>query len=190
MAQSLSGKKVAILATDGVEQSELQEPCKALKQEGATVEVVSPKSGEIQSMVMDEKFGEKIKVDRTLAEARPEDYDAIHLPGGVANPDRLRIIDQAVAFARHFWDAQKPIGVICHGPWTLINAGVVKGLEITSWPSLRVDLINAGAKWVDQQVTVDRGVVSSRKPDDLPAFCQKLIEEFREGRHPRRQAAE
>src|SRR5258708_37291736 len=125
-------------------------------------------------MVMDEKFGEKLKVDRTLAEARPEDSDAIHLPGGSANPDRLRIIDQAVAFARHFWDAQKPIGVICHGPWTLIKAGVVKGPELTSWPSLRVDLIKSGAERVDQPVTVERGGVSSRKPHDLPAICETL----------------
>ncbi|HEX7968442.1 MAG TPA: type 1 glutamine amidotransferase domain-containing protein [Stellaceae bacterium] len=190
MAQSLTGKRIAILATDGVEQSELQEPYKALKQAGATVDVVSPKSGEIQSMVMDEKFGEKIKVDKTLDEARPEDYDAVHLPGGVANPDRLRIIDKAVAFARHFWDAQKPIGVLCHGPWTLINAGVVKGLQITSWPSLQVDLQNAGANWVDQQLVVDRGVISSRSPKDLPAFCPKIVEEFGAGKDPHRQAAE
>ncbi len=190
MAQDLKGKRVAILATDGVEQSELQEPYKALKQAGATVDVVSPKSGEIQSMVFDEKFAERIKVDKTLDEARPEDYDAIHLPGGVANPDRLRIIDKAVAFARHFWEAQKPIAVICHGPWTLIEAGVVKGLKITSWRSLRTDLKNAGANWVDEQLVLDRGVISSRSPKDLPACCPKIVEEFSEGKHPQRQAAE
>lgn len=188
MAQDLKGKRVAILATDGVEQSELEEPQKALKQAGATVEVVSPKSGDIQSMIFDKKFGDKITVDRTLDEARPDEYDAIVMPGGTTNPDQLRIIDKAVAFARHFWDAQKPIGVICHGPWTLINAGVVKGLRITSWPSLRVDLQNAGANWVDQQVVVDRGVVSSRSPNDLQAFCPKIVEEFREGRHQRKAA--
>lgn len=189
MAQSLSGKKVAIMATDGVEQSELQEPLKALKEAGAAVEVVAPHSGEIQAMQHHEK-GEKINVDRALDDASPENYDAIVLPGGVANPDQLRMIGKAVSFARHFYDAQKPIAVICHGPWTLVEAGVVKGLEITSWPSLRTDLRNAGARWVDRDVVVDKGVVSSRKPQDLPAFIKKMIEEFREGRHTQRPAAE
>ena len=189
MAQSLLGKKIAILATDGFEQSELQEPLKALKQEGATVDVVAPHDGEIQGMQHHDK-GEKQKVDRTLEQARPEEYDGLVLPGGVANPDQLRTIDKAVSFARHFFSAQKPIAVICHGPWTLLEAGVVKGLKMTSWPSLKTDLKNAGAQWVDQEVVTDRGVVSSRKPGDLPAFCKKMVEEFREGRHSQRQAAE
>lgn len=189
MAQSLSGKKIAILATDGVEQSELQEPLKALKEAGAAVEVVAPHGGEIQGMQHHDK-GAKIRVDRVLDDASPENYDAIVLPGGVANPDELRTIGKAVAFARHFYDAQKPIAVICHGPWTLIEANVVKGLEITSWPSLRTDLRNAGARWADREVVVDQGIVSSRKPQDLPAFVKKMVEEFREGRHTRRRAAE
>ncbi len=188
MAQNLTGKKIAILATDGVEQVELTEPMKALKNEGAQVEIVAPHDGEIQGFNHLDK-GDKMKVDRALDEARPEDYDAIVLPGGVANPDQLRTNSKAVAFARHFYDAQKPIAVICHGPWTLINAGGVKGLEITSWPSLETDLKNAGARWVDREVVVDRGIVSSRKPNDLPMFCAKMVEEFKEGRH-RRQAAE
>lgn len=189
MAQALSGKKIAILATDGFEQAELQEPMKALKQEGAAVEVVAPHGGEIQGMKHHDK-GDKVKVDRSLDEAHPEDYNAIVLPGGVANPDQLRTIDRAVAFAKHFFDAKKPIAVICHGPWTLVEAGVVKGVEMTSWPSLKTDLRNAGARWVDQEVVVDRGIVSSRKPDDLPAFCRKMVEEFSEGRHQHRPAAE
>jgi protease I len=189
MAQELTGKKVAILATDGVEQVELTEPMKALKNAGATVEVVSPHGGQIQGMNHHEK-GDKIKVDRVLPQARPASYDGIVLPGGVANPDALRTNEDAIAFARHFHDTKKPIAVICHGPWTLIEAGVVKGREMTSWPSLKTDLINAGAHWVDREVVVDEGIVSSRKPDDLPAFCKKMVEEFAEGRHQQRHAAE
>lgn len=189
MAQSLSGKKIAILATDGFEQAELQEPLKALRNEGAQVDIVAPHGGEIQGMRHHDK-GETMKVDRTLDEARPEDYSAIVLPGGVANPDQLRTIEKAVAFARHFFDAKKPIAVICHGPWTLVEAGIVKGVEMTSWPSLKTDLKNAGAHWVDKEVVVDQGIVSSRKPDDLPAFCKKMVEEFKEGRHQQRHAAE
>ena len=189
MAQGLAGKKVAIRATDGVAQVALTKPLEALKNEGATVEIVAPHGGEIQGFKHLDK-GDMVKVDRTLDEASPDNYDAIMLPGGVANPDQLRMIPKAVSFARHFFDAQKPIAVICHGPWTLLEAGVVKDLEITSWPSLKTDLENAGARWVDQQVVVDSGVVSSRKPDDIPTFCKKMVEEFREGRHTRRQAAE
>jgi protease I len=188
MAQGLSGKKIAILATDGFEQAELQEPLKALKNAGAEVEIVAPHDGLIQGMRHHEK-GDKAKVDRTLAQARPEDYSAIVLPGGVANPDQLRTNDRAVSFVRHFFHAKKPIAVICHGPWTLIEAGVVKGVEMTSWPSLKTDLENAGARWVDKEVVVDSGIVSSRKPDDLPAFCRKMVEEFQEGRHQQRQTA-
>ncbi len=189
MAQALRGKKVAILATDGVEQVELTEPMKALKNAGAEVEVVAPHGGQIQGMNHHEK-GDTIKVDRVLPEARLASYDAIVLPGGVANPDALRMNEDAVAFARHFHDTKKPIAVICHGPWTLIEAGVVKGREMTSWPSLKTDLVNAGAHWVDREVVVDEGIVSSRKPDDLPVFCKKMVEEFAEGRHQQRHAAE
>jgi protease I len=189
MAQSLSGKRVAILATDGFEQSELQEPLKALKAAGAQPEVVAPHGGEIQGMKHHDK-GDKVKVDRTLDDARPDDYSALVLPGGVANPDQLRTVEKAVAFTRHFFEAKKPVAAICHGPWTLVEANVVKGREMTSWPSLKTDLRNAGAKWVDKEVVVDHGLVTSRKPDDLPAFCKKMVEEFAEGRHAQQHAAE
>jgi protease I len=178
----LSGKKVAVLATDGFEQSELEKPIEALKAAGATVEVVSPKSGEIQGMEHKEK-GRSVRVDRELAQARAEDYDSIVLPGGVANPDALRLEPKAIEFIRAFAEAGKPIAAICHGPWTLINAEAVEGKRMTSWPSLEADLKNAGADWVDEEVVVDDGLVTSRKPDDLPAFCAKMIEEFAEGRH-------
>jgi protease I len=189
MAKSLSGKRVAILATDGFEQSELLEPLKALLDAGAKAEVVAPHSGEIQGMQHLEK-GQKVKVDRVLDDARPDDYDALLLPGGVANPDQLRMIGAAVAFVRHFVDAKKPVAAICHAPWTLIEADVVRGREVTSWPSLRTDLKNAGARWVDREVVVDSGLVTSRKPDDLPAFNRKMVEEFAEGRHARQHAAQ
>jgi protease I len=189
MAETLSGRRIAILATDGVEQAELQQPLAALRQAGAEVDIVAPHGGEIQGMRHEEK-GDRIKVGRTLDAARPDDYSALVLPGGVANPDKLRIQAAAVAFVRHFVDAKKPIAVICHGPWTLIEAGGVKGMEITSWPSLKTDLKNAGARWVDREVVVDRGLVSSRKPDDLPAFCRNMVEEFAEGVHRQRPAAE
>jgi protease I len=182
MAQSLSGKKVAILATDGFEQVELTEPLQALRNEGAQVEIVAPHGGQIQGMKHREK-GDKVAVDRPLDEARADSYDAIVLPGGVANPDELRTKPNAVAFVRHFVDAQKPIAVICHGPWTLVEADLVRGRTITSWPSLQTDIRNAGGEWVDREVVVDQGLVSSRKPDDLPAFCEKIVEEFAEGRH-------
>jgi protease I len=180
----LDGKKVAILATDGFEQSELTQPLEALKNAGAQAYVIAPKSGEIQGMQHAEK-GVKVHVDKALGQAKPEDYDALVLPGGVANPDALRINKQAVQFVQHFVQAKKPIASICHGPWTLIEAGAVEGRKVTSWPSLRTDLENAGADWVDQEVVTDKGLVTSRKPDDLPAFCAKMIEEFREGRHDR-----
>lgn len=182
MAQRLAGKKVAVLATDGFEQSELTEPVQALRNEGAEVHVVSPKAGQIQGMKHDEK-GDKVRVDRTLAEAAEADYDALVLPGGVANPDNLRLERQAIAFIRRFVEDDKPIAAICHGPWTLIDAGGVAGRRMTSWPSLKNDLKNAGAHWVDEEVVVDNGLVTSRKPDDLPAFCAKMIEEIGEGRH-------
>jgi protease I len=182
MAHQLAGKRVAVLATDGFEQSELTDPVKALKNAGATVEIVSPKSGEIQGMKHDKK-GDKTKVDTLLSAADASTYDALVLPGGVANPDSLRIEPEAIAFIRRFVEDDKPIAAICHGPWTLIDAGGVEGRKVTSWPSLKMDLTNAGATWVDEEVVVDRGLVTSRKPDDLPAFCAKMIEEIAEGRH-------
>jgi protease I len=161
---------------------ELTEPWKAVEQEGGTPELVSLEPGQIQAFNHLDK-GDTFGVDHTVSEADPGRYDALVLPGGVANPDQLRADDDAVAFVRAFFDDAKPVAVICHGPWTLIDAGVVKGRTLTSWPSLRTDLRNAGATWVDEEVHVDQGLVSSRKPDDLPAFCAKLVEEFCEGRH-------
>lgn len=182
MAHQLAGKRVAVLATDGFEQSELTDPVKALKNAGATVEIVSPKSGDIQGMKHDQK-GDKTKVDTLLSAADASTYDALVLPGGVANPDSLRIEPKAIAFIRHFVESGKPIAAICHGPWTLIDAGGVSGRTMTSWPSLKADLTNAGAAWVDREVVVDQGLVTSRKPDDLPGFCAKMIEEIAEGPH-------
>ena len=189
MAAELQGKKIAILATDAFEEAELTEPMKALRKAGATVEVIAPHGGEIQGWKHFDK-GQSVKVDKTLDDASPDDYDALVQPGGVANPDQLRADPRAVAFVRAFFDARKPAGVICHGPWMLIEADVVRGRTVTSWPSLKTDLKNAGAIWVDREVVVDDGLVTSRKPDDLPAFCAKLIEEIREGRHPRPAAAQ
>ena len=180
--QRLNGRRVAVLATDGFEQSELEKPVEALKAAGANVEIISLKAGQIQGMEHDQK-GRMTSVDRVLSTADASNYDALVLPGGVANPDALRIVDQAVEFVRSFADAKKPIAAICHGPWSLINAEAVKGRKMTSWPSLEADLRNAGADWVDEEVVVDEGLVTSRKPDDLPAFCAKMIEEFAEGRH-------
>lgn len=180
--QRLNGRKVAIVAADGFEQVELEKPLEALRQAGAEVEVLSPHGGQIQGYNHFDK-GQMVKVDREIAQARPDDYDALVLPGGVINPDQLRLVPQAIDFIRAFVDADKPIAAICHGPWTLINAGGVKGRQMTSWPSLQIDLLNAGADWVDREVVVDQGLVTSRKPADLPAFCAKMIEEFAEGRH-------
>lgn len=182
MAQKLAGKTVAVVATDGFEQSELTEPVKALKSAGADVHVIAPKAGEIQGMQHDQK-GDKVRVDKTLSEVEASDYDALVLPGGVANPDNLRLDRRAIAFIRRFVEDDKPIAAICHGPWPLIDAGGVEGRRMTSWPSLKTDLKNAGAQWVDEEVVVDNGLVTSRKPDDLPAFCAKMIEEIAEGRH-------
>ena len=184
----LNGKKVAILVAEGFEQAEMVGPRRALEQAGAETLLVSPAEGEVQGWKHFDK-GDRFEVDVPLEEARAEDYDALVLPGGVANPDQLRANEAAVKFVKGFVDSGKPIGVICRGPWTLIEAGGVKGRTMTSWPSLHTDLVNAGAKWVDQEVVVDRGMVSSRKPDDIPAFSRKLIEEIGEGRHQRRQAA-
>lgn len=175
----LNGRRVAVLATDGFEQSELETPVQALKQAGARVEVVSPKGGQIQGMEHDQK-GRQVQVDRELEGANAADYDALVLPGGVQNPDMLRLEPKAIAFVRSFAEANKPIAAICHGPWTLINAEAVAGRRMTSWPSLEVDLRNAGADWVDEEVVVDDLLVTSRKPDDLPAFCARMIEAFAE----------
>ncbi|WBB56182.1 type 1 glutamine amidotransferase domain-containing protein [Verrucosispora sp. WMMD573] len=182
MAATLQGKRVAFLATDGVEQVEYVKPRQAVEQAGATAELVSIKPGKITSFEhLDPST--TYEVDVSAADADPARYDALVLPGGVANPDFLRTDADAVRFVRSFFDAGKPVGVICHGPWTLVEADVVRGRRLTSWPSLRTDLVNAGAEWVDEEVVTDNGLVSSRKPDDLPAFCAKIVEEFAEGRH-------
>jgi deglycase len=178
----LDGKKIAFLAADGVEQVELTKPWEAVKGEGAETELVSLESGQIQGFNHLD-HGDKFDVDKKVADADAGDYDALVLPGGVANPDFLRVDEDAVAFVRAFFEAGKPVGAICHAPWTLIDAGVVNGLTLTSWPSLKTDLRNAGANWVDEEVHVDKGLTTSRKPDDLPAFNAKIIEEFCEGRH-------
>ena len=182
MAAELQGKRIAFLAADGVEEVEYVQPREAVENAGARVELVSLKPGSIQSFNHLD-HGKTYDVDVTAAEADAGAYDALVLPGGVANPDFLRTNADAVGFVQAFFDAGKPVGVICHGPWTLIEAGVVRGRRLTSWPSLRTDLTNAGATWVDEQVVTDNGLVSSRKPDDLPAFCAKIVEEFAEGRH-------
>ena len=185
MSNKLENRTVAILATDGVEQVELTEPRKAVEEAGATVRLLSIKEGEIQGMNHD-KPGDKLKVDGLVADASVDEYDALILPGGVQNPDTLRMDEKAVAFVRDFVRSGKPVGVICHGPWVMIEADVVRGRRMTSWPSVRTDLRNAGAEVVDEEVVTDKGLVSSRKPDDLPAFCRKIVEEFAEGRHPSR----
>lgn len=182
MAGNLAGKRVAIVATDGFEQSELAEPRRALEVAGAKTEIISLRAGSIRGW-KEKNWGDTFTVDRTVGQANPDDYDALVLPGGVMNPDKLRTDQDAVAFVRAFFDKNKPVGAICHGPWTLINAGVAQGRMMTSWPSLRQDLINAGARWTDEQVVVDRGLVTSRKPDDIPAFNRKLVEEIAEGVH-------
>ncbi len=182
MARDIQGKRVAILATIGVEEVELVEPKKALEKAGATTEVISPESGKIRAWDMKD-WGTEIPVDKTLSEANPDHYDALLLPGGVMNPDKLRANNDAVKFVRHFVETDKPIAAICHGPWTLIEAGGVRGKRMTSWPSLRTDLTNAGAEWVDEEVVTDHGLVTSRKPEDIPAFIDKMIEEFAERRH-------
>jgi len=183
MADELKGKKIAALVDNGFEQSELLEPKKALEQAGAEVHIVSPQTGEVKGWQHTD-WGQKVRVDRELSSARPADYDGLLLPGGVMSPDRLRANPKAVGFVKEFVTANKPIAAICHGPWTLIETGAVKGRRMTSWPSLKTDLTNAGASWVDEQVVVDRGLVTSRKPDDIPAFNRKMIEEFAEGVHP------
>ncbi|MGZ4277110.1 MAG: type 1 glutamine amidotransferase domain-containing protein [Solirubrobacteraceae bacterium] len=184
MADKLKGKKIAILATEGVEQVELIEPRKAVEAEGAQTELLSLEAGDFQGFEHLDK-GETFTADRAVRDADAGDYDGLILPGGVANPDFLRADADAVAFVREFVATKKPIGAICHAPWTLVEADVIKGRTLTSWPSLQTDLRNAGATWVDDEVHVDQGLVTSRKPDDLPAFCAKIVEEFCEGRHER-----
>lgn len=180
----LDGLRVAALATDGVEDSELSEPARALKEAGADVTLISIKPGTIAG-----KKGAAFSVDRTVDEVSADDYDALLLPGGVANPDKLRMNERAVGFVREIFEAGKPVAAICHAGWTMIEADVVRGRRLTSYPSLKTDLRNAGAEWVDEAVVVDQGLVTSRRPDDLPAFNAKMIEEFAEGPHPRRSVA-
>jgi protease I len=182
MADTIEGKKVAFLATEGVEQVELTDPWKAVEDAGGAPELISLEAGVVQGFNHLDK-ADTFPVDHTAAEADASAYDALVLPGGVANPDALRADPDAVAFVRAFFDQGKPVAAICHAPWTLIEADVVRGRTITSWPSLQTDLRNAGATWVDEEVNVDQGLVTSRRPDDLPAFCAKLVEEVAEGTH-------
>ena len=184
----LQGKHIAIIATDMVEQVELVEPRKALENAGAKTDLLSIKPGKIQGFNHFDKADEHA-VDRLVEEADASDYDALLIPGGVGNPDQLRADENVVQFARDFFEQGKPVAAICHGPWVLVEAGVVKGRKLTSWPSLQTDIRNAGGNWVDEEVVVDQGLVTSRKPDDIPAFNDKMIEEFAEGVHARRRAS-
>jgi deglycase len=189
MANQLSGKRIAFLmANEGVEQVELTEPLKVVRDAGAEVDLIAPEAGEVQAFNHLDK-GEKFPVDRRVGEVDASDYDGLVLPGGVANPDQLRTREEAVRFVHPFFEAGKPVGAICHAPWTLIDAGVADGRTLTSWPSLKTDLRNAGAEWVDEEVHVDQGLVTSRKPEDLEAFGAKLVEEFAEGVHEGQRAS-
>lgn len=181
MAQDVKGLKVAILVENGFEQVEMTEPKKALEQAGAKTEIVSPSKGKVKGWKIKE-WGDEFQVDKELNQAKAEQYDALLLPGGVMNPDHLRMNEKAVDFVKHFVQAKKPIAAICHGPWVLINAEAVKGKKMTSWPSVKTDLINAGAQWVDQEVVRDQNMVTSRKPDDIPAFNKAMLELFAECR--------
>jgi len=189
MSESIDGKRVAFLvANEGVEQVELTTPWEAIEGAGGKPELIAPESGEVQAFNHLDK-GEKFDVSETVHEANADDYDALVLPGGVANPDILRTVPEAVDFTRGFFEAGKPVAAICHAPWTLVEAGVVEGRTLTSWPSLETDIRNAGGEWVDEEVHVDSGLVTSRKPDDLEAFCAKAIEEIAEGEHSRQREA-
>jgi protease I len=183
MADELQGKRIAILVATGVEQVELEQPRDAVESAGAQTEVLSIQEGEIQAMNHDIDKGDKIAVDRLVSEASPDEYDGLILPGGTMNADNLRQDEDAVGFVRDFFRTGKPVGVICHGPWTLVEADLVRGRTLTSYPSLRTDIRNAGGNVVDEEVVTDQGLVSSRSPDDLPAFCAKIVEEFAEGKH-------
>jgi len=182
MPGQLDGKKVAFLFTEGVEQVELTEPLEAVRKAGAEADLISLEKGEVEMWQHFDK-GDKIEAQYAVGDVDASDYDALVLPGGVANPDQLRVDEDAVKFVRSFFEQDKPAGVICHGPWLLVEADVVRGRKVTSWPSIKTDLRNAGAEWVDEEVVVDNGLVTSRKPDDLPAFCAKIVEEFCEGEH-------
>lgn len=189
MSGQLQDKKIAFLtANEGVEQVELTEPLQAVRDAGAETELLAPEAGEVQAFNHLDK-GDTFQADRAVGDADASEFDGLVLPGGVANPDQLRTKPEALEFVRGFFEAGKPVGVICHGPWTLIDAGVAKGRTLTSWPSLQTDLRNAGAEWVDEEVHVDQGLVTSRKPDDLEAFCSKIVEEFAEGVHEGQRAA-
>jgi protease I len=183
MGDELKGKTIAIIATDGVEQVELTEPRKAVEGAGATTVLLSPDTGEIQAMNSDINPADTFAVDKAIAEASPDAYDGLILPGGTVNADRLRLEDDVVSFVQEFFKSGKPAGVICHGPWTLVEADLVRDRTLTSFPSLQTDIRNAGGNWVDEEVVVDQGLVTSRNPDDLPAFCAKIVEEFAEGTH-------
>jgi protease I len=188
MSTKLQGRKIAIVATDGFEQVELTEPKKALEEQGASVEVISPKAGHIKGWKFTD-WGENTKVDKTFDQANPADYDGLVLPGGQINPDKLRIEPKAVAFVKDFFNSGKPVGAICHGPWLLVEAGVVKRKTLTSWPSVKTDIRNAGGHWVDEEVVTDGNLTTSRKPDDLPAFNERLIREFSRTRNHVRAAS-
>ena len=183
MADELKGKTIAIIATDGVEQVELTEPRKAVENAGGTTVLLSLETGEIQAMNSDMEPADTFSVDKAISDVSPDQYDGLILPGGTVNADRLRMADDVVSFVQSFFKSGKPAGVICHGPWTLVEADLVRDRTLTSFPSLQTDIRNAGGKWVDEEVVVDEGLVTSRNPDDMPAFCAKIVEEFAEGKH-------
>ncbi len=188
MGTELKNKRVAFLATDGFEQVELTDPWKAVEDAGGEPELVSLEGGKIQGFNHHDK-GDTFPVDKTVDAASPSDYDGLVLPGGVINPDKLRMHDNAMDFVKGFFEQGKPVGAICHGPWSLVETGLVKGRKVTSWPSLKTDIRNAGGTWVDEELVIDRGLFTSRKPDDLPAFCKKLVEEVAEGKHAEQREA-